>query len=76
VKLYSETYGPFLNAIVLYASNLMRKVVPEKHAQIPNGDLEIRRLTPEMVAFDAFGRCSKNSRTEQFHLFGGTIPYL
>ena len=33
--------------------------MPEKHAQIPDGDLGIRRLTPEMVTFDAFGRCSK-----------------
>ena len=50
---------PFPNAIVLYASNLMRKVVPEKYAQIPDGNLGIRRLTPEMVGFDAFARCSK-----------------
>jgi hypothetical protein len=55
----------------------MRKFVPEKHAQISDRNIGIRRLTPEMIAFDAIGRCSeKKPKQEGFIFSGGTIPYL
>jgi len=47
----------------------MRTVVPEKHAQIPDRNIGVRRLTPEMIAFDAIGRCSEKSQNKKFHLF-------
>jgi hypothetical protein len=62
----------------------MRKVVPEKHSQIPDGNLGIRRLTSEMVAYDAFGKYNKTKPNqavssflvEQFRIFDpGTLPY-
>jgi hypothetical protein len=74
--IFAEKKAHSSSSIVLYASNLMRKAVPEKHAQIPDGNLGIRRLTPEMVGFDAFARCSKKPNqavssflVEQSHIF-------
>jgi hypothetical protein len=46
-------------SIGLYVSNLMRKFVPEKHFQMPDENHGTRRLTPDRIAFDAFGRCIK-----------------
>jgi len=37
----------------------MRKVVPEKHFQMPDENHGTRRLTPDRMAFDAFGWCIK-----------------
>jgi hypothetical protein len=37
----------------------MRKVVPEKHFQMPDENHGPRRLTPDRMAFDAFGWCIK-----------------
>ena len=45
-------------SIGLYVSNLMRKVVPEEHFQIPDENHGTRRLTPDRMAFDAFGYCT------------------
>ena len=33
--------------------------MPEKHFQMPDENHGTRRLTPERMAFDAFGRCVK-----------------
>ena len=49
----------FSCSIGLYAINLIRKVVPEKHTQRSNWNHRIRRLTLDRVAFNAFGRCFK-----------------
>ena len=46
-------------SIGLYVSNLMGKVVPEGHFQKPDENHGTRRLTPDRIAFDAFGRCIK-----------------
>ena len=56
---YFEDYVHNSCSIGLYVSNLMRKVVPEKHFQMPNENHGTRRLTPDRMAFDAFGRCIK-----------------
>ena len=48
---------PYSCSIALYAINLMREVVPEKHAQILKMNHRIRLLTPDRVAFNAFGIC-------------------
>jgi hypothetical protein len=44
-------------SIGLYVSNLMGKVVPEGHFQKPDENHGTRRLTPDRIAFGAFGRC-------------------
>ena len=57
--------------------------MPEKHAQISDGNIGIRRLTPEMIAFDAIGRCSEKKPkqevssflVEQFHIFDLGLCY-
>jgi len=46
-------------SIGLYAINLIRNVVPEKHTQRSNWNHRIRRLTLDGVAFDASGKCFK-----------------
>jgi hypothetical protein len=46
-------------SIGLYVSNLMWKVVPERHFKIPGENHGTRRLTPDRMAFDAYGRCIK-----------------
>jgi hypothetical protein len=50
-------------SIALYASNLMRKVVPETIAQImSSGNPGIRRLTPDRMTVHAFGLCTGAER--------------
>jgi hypothetical protein len=44
-------------SIGLYGINLMRKVVPEKHFQMPDENHGTRRLTPDRMVLDALGRC-------------------
>jgi hypothetical protein len=46
-------------SIGLYVSNLMGKVVPEEHFQMPDENQGTRRLTPDRIALGAFGRCIK-----------------
>ena len=56
---YQVDYVHYPCSIGLYVSNLMRKVVPEKHFQMPDENHGTRRLTSDRMAFDAFGRCIK-----------------
>jgi len=66
-------------SIGLYASNPIRKVVPEKHVQITNRNHWIRRRTPDKVAIDAFGasvnalpkQAFSSFLVERFHTYSG-----
>ena len=53
----SKKIIPVTYSIDLYAINLKKKVVPEKHAQMSIVNHQIRRLTPEGVATRTFGFC-------------------
>ena len=64
------------NAIVLYVSNLMRKVVPENTFQMPDENLETRRLTPERIALDALSADVAKLAELSFIFSDGTTPDL
>ena len=57
-----DDYVSYPCSIGLYGINLMWKVVPEKHFQMPNENHGTRRLTPDRMTVNAFGLCTGAER--------------